>query len=233
MMPLNNNSVHVWHTTLDLHDKRCRTFWCWLSAAEKARAEKLKLPYRQRFILTHGLLRKLLSVYSEQPPEKIHFSYTPLGKPLFLNPSMKKQIEFSLSHSKNMAALAFTLDTPIGIDLELKIFRNNIDKIAYRFLSSDDCERLKKLNGEKKLHAFFNAWVKLEASIKAFGHSLKTHPLSQYASDANRKKMVSDKNILCKKKYPYSLCTLTLHPNFAAALAVKGSIKAIVTKELD
>ena len=225
MTQLENGSIHVLHTKLDMHRKHYPLFQSWLSVEEKIRAKKLKLPYRQRFILTRGLLRKLLSDYSGQSPEKIHFSYTESGKPLFINPSLNKPIEFNLSHSRERVAFAFTMDTPIGIDLEYKIQRKYIDKIAYRFFSAHDYEQLRYLTGEEKLNAFFNAWVRNEASLKALGYHLQTHPLSQYKT--------SQSSTLIKAPAICSLFSLTLHPNFAAAIAIKGNSKPIIVKECD
>ncbi|MES2997915.1 MAG: 4'-phosphopantetheinyl transferase superfamily protein [Pseudomonadota bacterium] len=228
MTQLENDAIHIWHTTLDHHIKHYPMFQHWLSAEEKERAEKLKPPYRQRFTLTRGLLRKLLSDYSGQPPEKIRFSYTLSGKPLLLNPSLKKSIEFNVSHSRNRVAFAFAWDTPLGIDLEYKTPRKYIDKIAYRFFSIDDYAQLKKLSGKEKLNTFFNAWVRNEALVKALGYSLKTHPCSQYMINLDKASTA-----LNKEKCPCSLFTLVLHPDFAAALAIKGQAKRIIIKQYD
>jgi 4'-phosphopantetheinyl transferase len=228
MIPLESSSVHVWHTAFDCHSRESHVFQRWLSVGEKARADKLKRPYRQRFILTRGLLRKLLSRYNGQPPEKIHFSYTPSGKPLLLGSSFGKAIEFNVSHSNNRVAFAFTVGTPIGIDLEFKSARKYIDQIAYRFFSKKDYEQLQTLTGNEKLNAFFKAWVANEASVKAWGHSLKTHPFSQYTRSSDKEPVA-----LHSEKYPCSLFDLAFHPDFAAALAIKGDKKTIIIKKYD
>lgn len=229
MSPLENGSIHVLHTDLDTHNKHYALFQSWLSTEEKTRAKKLKLPYRQRFILTRGLLRHLLSGYSEQPPEKILFSYTELGKPLFINPSRSKSIEFNLSHSREKVVFAFTMDTPIGIDLEYKVQRKHIDKVAYRFFSAHDYEQLAYLTGEEKLNAFFNTWVRNEALLKAQGYHLQTHPFSKY-KNTKSSALITSQQLGFRQA---SLFTLALHPNFAAAIAIKGNSKPIIVKEFD
>lgn len=221
-----NNSIHVWHTNFEAHCTFYKIFQSWLAEEEKIRAEKLKSDYRQNFILGRGVLRSLLAHYTGQIPKKITFSYTPSGKPMFIPPYSDKQVEFNISHSRNKLALAFTLNTSIGVDLEYKSSRKYMDKIAYRFLASDNYERLQRLNGKRKINAFFNAWVRHEATLKALGSSLKTHPLSHYLN-----KPIQNSRILIQEKNLCSLSNLELHPDFAAALAIQGANKAIIVNQ--
>ncbi|WP_218813742.1 4'-phosphopantetheinyl transferase family protein [Rickettsiella endosymbiont of Dermanyssus gallinae] len=189
------------------------------------RAESLALALRQRFILSRGILRKLLSAYSGQSPEKIIFSYTQSGKPVFVNHS-PRQIEFNLSHSQNRVAFAFAWDTPIGIDIEYKTPRKHLDKIAYRFFTAQDYEQLKNLQGEEKLNTFFDLWVRNEAFLKAVGRRLGTHPLSKYK--ANKKQID-----ITKDKESCTILSLTLQADFAAALAIKGENKPLLIRTYD
>ncbi len=224
---LNRNIIHIWHTTFKCHVEKYRLFRSWLSTEEKARAEKLAPPYQLRFIISRGLLRDLLAYYCEQSPKQLHLTYTSSGKPLLISPTTKQQIEFNLSHSKNMIVFAFTTNTPIGIDIEHKMPRKYLDQIAYRFFSAYDYQQLKLLHGEEKLSAFFNIWVRNEASLKAFGHRLQTHPFSQYQS-------LIDDQLIAKKQIKSAHCqvsTLSIYPDFAGAIAIKGKNKLIITKE--
>ncbi len=168
-----------------------------------------------------------MSRYIEQRPETINFAYTEFGKPLFNNASFTQQIEFNVSHSHGRAAFAFTLSTPIGIDLEYKLKRKYIDKIAYRFFPARNYEQLKRLTGDEKLNTFFKMWVHNEAILKAFGYHLRTHPFSKYRTQTLQLK----KNFIAEKN-TYSFSLLALHPDFAAALAIKGKhSKPIIIKE--
>jgi 4'-phosphopantetheinyl transferase len=220
-----DNKIHIWHTTLECHTECCKLFYTWLSAEETIRAESLALPVRQRFIVSRGLLRRLLSHYSGQSPEKIHFSYTQSGKPIFINHSLKP-IEFNLSHSQNRVAFAFTFDTPLGIDIEYKTQRKYIDKIAYRFFDAHDYEQLKNLQGEEKLNTFFELWVRHEALLKALGRHLQTHPLAKYKTKKSLMPLTNDNN-------PCAILSLSLHPDFAAALAIKGKNKPLIIRSYD
>lgn len=223
MNGLNQPIIHIWHTQLETHKKKYKRFQSWLSSEEKNRADKLALIYRENFITSRGILRDLLAYYSKKAPQELKLSYSVFGKPLLTN--SEQAIEFNLSHSKNSLAYAFTLNTPVGIDIEYVRRGVNLDKIAYRFFPADEYNRLKSLQGNQKLKAFFNAWVRNEALIKAQNDTLKTHSLSQY-----KLSLYTSLKPLRNQKRGNSLYTLYNFPfysNFSAAIAVKGSKKPI------
>ncbi|MGA7537127.1 MAG: 4'-phosphopantetheinyl transferase superfamily protein [Candidatus Rickettsiella isopodorum] len=225
---LNPPIIYIWHTRLEVHAKKYTLFQSWLSSEEKIRAEKLATPYRQNFIISRGVLRDLLAYYSNYPPQELKLSYSLSGKPLLINP--EQPIEFNLSHSKNILAYAFTIDAPVGIDIEYISHRMNLDKIAYRFFPADEYDRLKLLEGKKKLKAFFKAWVKTEVLIKAMGKTLQTHPYSRYklSLDPQLNPLIDIKKSIDSL---YTFYNLSLYPNFATAVAVKGDRKPIVIKK--
>lgn len=228
MSGLNQSIIHIWHTSLEVHTKKYELFKNWLSPEEKIRAEKLALPYQLGFIISRAVLRDLLAYYSEQYPQKLQFKYTDSGKPLLIN--SKQLIEFNLSHSKNILAYIFTINTPVGIDIEFINPRIHLDKIAYRFLPAYEYDRLQLLHGIKKLEAFFNAWVTNEALIKAKGDTLQTHPYSRYKLSLDPQ----TNNLEYKKEEInplYAISNLSLYPNFATAIAVKDNEKAILIKK--
>lgn len=228
MCVLNQSTIHIWHTRFDDHTKKYKLFKSWLAPEEEIRAEKLAITYRQNFIISRGVLRDLLAYYSQQPPQKLKLSYSVSGKPLLIY--SKPCMEFNLSHSKNILVCAFTLDTPLGIDIEYINSRMHFDRIAYRFLLADEYDRLQLLHGRKKIKAFFNAWVRNEALIKAKGNILQTHPYSRY-------KLSLDHQISTKKYEQkelnsfFAISNLSLYPDFAAAIAVKGNEKSIFIKK--
>ncbi len=228
MGTLNQSIIHLWHTSLEVHAKKYEIFKNWLSPEEKIRAEKLALPYRLGFIVSRAVLRDLLAYYSEQDPQKLKLTYSVSGKPLLINP--EQCIEFNLSHSKNILVYAFTIDTPVGIDIEYINHRIHLDKIAYRFLPADEYDQLQSLQGIKKLEAFFNAWVRNEALVKAMGDSLQTHPYSRYKLSLDSKLSILESKK--KEMNPhYAISNLSLYPDFATAIAVKGNEKPIVIKK--
>lgn len=225
MVVFNQSTIHIWHTRLEKHTNKYMLFQSWLAPEEKIHAEKLAIPYRRDFIIARAVLRDLLAYYSKQCPQNLKLTHSVSGKPFLIN--SEQRIEFNLSHSKNILMYAFTIDTPIGIDIEYINHRIYIDKIAYRFLPAYEYDQLQLLQGIKKLEEFFNAWVRNEALIKAMGNSLQTHPHSRYK--------LSQTNTLEPQKKDinplYTISNLSLYPGFSTAIAVKGNEKTIAIKK--
>lgn len=122
------------------------------------------------------------------------------------------------------------MDTPIGIDIEHKIQRKHLDKIAYRFFSAYDYNQLKLLNEKEKFHTFFNIWVRNEATLKAFGKQLQTHPCSHYNFSINQQLGLPD-IIKSKKIQSCTTSYLLLYSNFASAVVIAGHNKHIIVKK--
>lgn len=228
MHVLNQSIIHLWHTKLDVHCKKYPLFQSWLAPNEKLHAEKMALPYRQNFVISRAILRDLLACYSKQYPEKLKLSYSVSGKPLLIK-NQSQRIEFNLSHSNNTLACVFTLGTPVGIDIEYINSRMHLDKIAYRFLPAYEYDQLQLLQGTNKLQAFFRAWARNEALIKAKGNILQTHPYSRYKLSLTKLNSLKYKKTEIDSSYTVS--NLFLYPDFATAIAVKGKEKPIVIQK--
>ncbi len=227
MSVLNPSIIHIWHTSLEAHAKKYELYRSWLSSEEKIRAERLAISFRPGFIISRAILRDLLAYYSKQSPQHLKLTYSASGKPL-INSGI--HLEFNLSHSKNILVYAFTIDTPVGIDIEYINHRIHLDKIAYRFLSANEYDQLQLLQGINKLKAFFNAWSRNEALIKAMGDTLRTHPYSRYKLSLDPQ----GNNLKYSKKEitsSYAISNLSLYSDFATAIAIKGKEKPIVIKK--
>ncbi len=229
MRVFNQSTIHIWHTRLEEHTNKYTLFQSWLAPEEKIHAEKLAIPYRRRFIIARAMLRDLLAYYSKQCPQKLKLTYSVSGKPFLINP--ERCIEFNLSHSKNILVYAFTIDTPIGIDIEYINNRTYIDKIAYRFLPAYEYDRLQLLQGVKKLEVFFNAWVRNEALIKAMGNTLQTHPYSRYKLSSYSKISNLEYEKMGKVNPFYTISNLFLYSDFTTAIAIKGNEKTIIIRK--
>ncbi len=226
---LNQSIIHLWHTKLDDHSKKHLLYQSWLAPNEKIRVQKLAFPYRQNFVISRGILRDLLAYYSKQYPDKLKLSYSVSGKPVFDKKS-KVRIEFNLSHSKDILVCVFTMDTPVGIDIEYINPISHLDKIAYRFLSAYEYDQLQLLQGSNKLQAFFRSWVRNEALIKAKGDTLQTHLSSRYKLSIETELNTSIFQQTEINSF-YTISNLFLYLNFATAIAIKGNEKPIIIKQ--
>ena len=146
-----------------------------LSDKEHHRANKFHfIKDKMHYELSHVFLRHILhTYYSHISPSEWQFSLAKHGKPYILN-KLTEPLNFTLSKSENMVAIAFSKDYDIGIDIE---------KVAE--LPTTDFYNLVFTNHEKELlhssrhnekEAFYTLWTLKEAYIKAMGTGFSYDP---------------------------------------------------------
>jgi len=174
---LPENEVHLWR--VDLGDFLVRepsfenSLQDILSADEKARASRFHFPrHRQFFAATRAMLRTILGNYVGSEPGSLVFDYGEKGKPRLRQNSSGKRIEFNVSHSGEVALLAFAQKRILGVDVEQIRDERDHEGIARRFFSEYEQEQLARLKPEERQHAFFRCWSRKEAFIKARGEGL-------------------------------------------------------------
>src|SRR5690242_7357929 len=125
-MQLHTHDVHIWTADLNIDANWEAELLKTLSADEITRAERFLSPlHRTRFIASHGILRKILSLYLIVDPKIIIFSLGEQKKPYIEGSA----IQFNMAHSEDKAVYAFTLDHHIGVDIEKIQNRHNDDVI--------------------------------------------------------------------------------------------------------
>jgi 4'-phosphopantetheinyl transferase len=136
-----------------------------LDNRDRERAARFRFPEdRARFVLGRGLLRKCLGHYLQQTPETIELATTDRGRPVLPH---DETVQFSISHTHDLAAIALTAGARIGIDLEYVQPRLNLPELAKRIFSEEDLQTFQALPGHEASAAFFRAWTRKEAYLKA------------------------------------------------------------------
>lgn len=137
---------------------------------EDARARRFINPQHGRqYRNVRGMLRRLLSRYLDTAPEVIEFSYAEHGKPSLKNNS---KFHFNLSHSRDMAAYAFSRDLEMGVDIEFMRPQKRLQGMIQHIGSAKEQTELKSLPEAEVLDAFYRLWTRKEAFIKAVGRGL-------------------------------------------------------------
>ena len=171
--------VHLWRVDLASVAEQKR----WddiLSVDERARATRFHFSRdRQYFTATRALLRTILGGYLDSDPQALRFQYSEKEKPSLTAPQSGNPVEFNVSHSGDVALLAFARGRDIGVDVER--LRENFDHeaIARRFFSEQEQRQLAALAPADRYHGFFRCWTRKEAYIKARGTGLSL-PLRQF-----------------------------------------------------
>ena len=79
--------MRVWRARLDLLRDRIGEMWRVLSAEERTRVERLRVPAdRERAIVARGLSRMILARAIAADPSELRFTYGPRGKPALTHP---------------------------------------------------------------------------------------------------------------------------------------------------
>ena len=124
---------------------------------------------RHLFLVSHALVRKVLSSYVNVDPADWQFSAGRHGRPEIAGPAGIPALRFNLTHTAGLAGCLVTLDADCGIDAELISRRGNLLAIAGKMFADSELVMLKKLDGRAFLEQFFIFWTLREAYCKALG----------------------------------------------------------------
>lgn len=230
LLALPNDEVHLWRLDLAATASNEERWARMLSNEENHRASRFHFTVdRQRFVTSRAVLRMLLAAYLGFEPDDISFSYSEKEKPLLapvITPAPAASgVTFNISHSGEVALLAFTRRRRIGVDVELIRAGIELDGIARRFFSEREQKELSAKNEEDKATAFFRCWTRKESYIKAVGDGLSL-PLVQF--DVTLESTDKDKNLLRATRPDASeagrwlLREVHAGDGYAAALCVEG-----------
>jgi 4'-phosphopantetheinyl transferase len=174
MQHLERHEVHLWQSVLDASSERILRMRLLLNENELARAERFRTEQARRsFIVARGALRCLLGGYLGQSPQTISIESGAQGKP------QVSGLQFSISHSFQIALLAFSKECEVGVDVEKVRSLPDRDQITERFFSPGEAAELKGIAAEERDLAFFNCWTRKEAYVKAVGRGLQV-PLHEF-----------------------------------------------------
>ncbi len=180
------HEMHVWFVkpptiTNRLILDRCRSVLC---SHELARYQRFYFEKdRHGYLISHALMRHVLSCYFGIAPNEWVFSRSKKGKPEVTNPQARL-VRFNLTHTDGLAACVVTLSDDCGIDAERITNRHNIVGVAKRKFSIVEYEQLKRLTGRKQLEYFFERWILREAYVKARGIGL-AFPMQELTFDTS------------------------------------------------
>ncbi len=170
---LGPDDVHVWSMNIDVLPELRVALEGHLSIDERNRAQRFAFARdAERYVASHGLLRKLLAAYLGTHPSAIRFLIGEFGKPLLEQDGAHGGVSFNLSHSGGIALCAVTRGREVGIDVEHVRPIAHMERIAARFFSANEYGALSALCAEQRERAFYACWSRKEAYIKGIGRGL-------------------------------------------------------------
>jgi len=157
-------SIEVWNIHLPDHHKDTNLCRSLLAGEELERAAKFIKPSdAEGFILSRGLLRRILADCLDSEPSTLRFSRNAQGKPFLEDGGL----EFNVSHSRDRLLIAVTAGRAVGVDIEFRRNGLNMESIAKRWFAPEEQEFFQAL--ENQADGFFEIWAKKEAYVKALG----------------------------------------------------------------
>ncbi|MCD6318668.1 4'-phosphopantetheinyl transferase superfamily protein [Candidatus Aerophobetes bacterium] len=214
-LKLTHTEVHIWCASLNQSSIQINKFLCTLSPEEQAKTNRFySIKNKNQFIITHGLLRDILSRYLDLLPEQIRFFYSSCGKPYIANELSRNKFRFNISHSHEIVIYALAWRREVGIDIEY--IRSNIayKRIAQYFFSPEELAKLQSLPLEKQNEAFFYFWTRKEAYLKARGEGIFKRSSSVLVN--------TDTELIPKELSRWSILSLQPEPRYIGALVAEG-----------
>jgi 4'-phosphopantetheinyl transferase len=171
--------VDVWVISVD-ESRSVADLGLWLSPDERARGDRFAFERdRRRFLLGRRALRGILAGYLRCEPGEIAFAYGEAGKPRLADADSARGLQFNASGSADLAVCAVTCHRSVGIDIER--LRDDCDPDLVRYaLCETERDDFEKIAKDQQPAAFYRAWTRKEAFLKATGSGL-SRPLASFA----------------------------------------------------
>jgi 4'-phosphopantetheinyl transferase len=143
----------------------------------------------------------------------------PRGKPALVG----GEIEFNVSHSGGLVAVAVARGRAVGVDIERITKTPPRGRIAEHFFAPAEVAALRALPADEQTEAFFRCWTRKEAYLKARGDGLSVELASFAVSlDADPRAGMADAG--------WSFHTFTPAPGYAGAVVVEGRMGKLTVR---
>lgn len=143
-----------------------------VTAAELSRAASFVLPeHADHWLRCRAALRAILAAQLDCAPREVNFTTGEFGKPLLRDGSL----HFNLSHERDLALVALSLDGPVGIDLEHLRRAPDLSDCAQTFCHPDELAALPP-EGHARNIELLRLWTAKEALLKALGTGFSQPP---------------------------------------------------------
>jgi 4'-phosphopantetheinyl transferase len=220
---LTGNEVHVWRAHLNVAASDARRGESSLSADERTRASAFRFQRdRTRFVVRRAVLRELLGAQLGVEPARLAFVYGQHGKPSLAAPFDRSNLSFNLSHSDDLALFALASGRPVGVDVESIRPISDVADLVRRYFSRAENAAIDELPPAERHQAFFNAWTRKEAYLKATGEGLIDNLHSVEVSLTAAACDLVPRSNHTGPEQSWSIRGLTPAPDVAGAIAAAG-----------
>jgi 4'-phosphopantetheinyl transferase len=169
--------VETWVARIGPGEGAARRVLAVLSTEERQHLASMVSPVIQRqYAAGRALTRLALSARLSMPARRVPLALDENGRP-YLRPGHGGScrgtglsgIDFNLSHSGNVVALAVCSGLRIGLDIECEELRPSAPALARRFFSPSECDLLERCEDRHYSRRWHRIWTTREAHAKARG----------------------------------------------------------------
>lgn len=220
---LSPDLVRVWRVRLDQSFPELAAAGKLLSPEEIARASRFHFESdRRRYTIARGALRLILGRCLRSPPERITFSVNPFGKPSLVQSD--SVLQFNVSHSHEIILIAIAARREIGVDVEYIRPVSDRDRLVATNFSASEKSTWQRLAPDQREEAFFTAWTRKEAYLKARGAGLSV-PLASFSVSLNPDDpaAIVEVNGDMTAAAHWGMTDVPVGPGYAAALVAAGT----------
>ena len=144
-----------------------------LNDAERAQEARFYFPDdRLRYLVTRALVRTVLSRYVPVAPAAWEFTTNAWGRPQTAPHHQLPTLQFNISHTRGLIAMAVSTNGALGVDVENLAARAGSAGIAGHFFSPAEASALGALPTARQQQRFYEYWTLKESYIKARGMGL-------------------------------------------------------------
>ncbi|MCY3590925.1 MAG: 4'-phosphopantetheinyl transferase superfamily protein [Acidobacteriota bacterium] len=166
--------VTVVYVDLGPSAAREREALTWLDGPELARRRQFaRSGPRREFTLCRAALRALLCRDLDCANEELSFGTSEHGKPFALVGGLPAPVSFNVSHSGRHGLIAIAPRGRIGVDVEDRRARRDMDDDIRLLFAPGEQAGLASAEGDRKAELFYSLWTMKEALVKAAGVGLR------------------------------------------------------------
>jgi 4'-phosphopantetheinyl transferase len=170
--------AHAWLVPLAADAQALRRMYGLLSPAERVRAARFAFDRdRRTFVMSHGVLRRILAACSGENAGRLRFRQGTRGKPYLVDGPAG--LQFNLSHCEGFCLVGVAHGPAIGVDVERVRAVDDLDQLSRQCFSAAERRELGALPTADRSIGFFNGWTRKEAFVKAVGDGL-SYPLESF-----------------------------------------------------
>ena len=164
----------VKHVDLTPHAAREAAALAWLDEGERSLRDRFRHDGRRRqYTLCRAALRAILCDRLDCRNEELSFVESERGKPHALLHGAPAPVSSSVSHSGVHGLLAVARDGRLGVDVEERVARRDLDSLMEAVLTPEERVEIEAAGAGERIGRFYGLWTIKEALVKALGTGLQ------------------------------------------------------------